>query len=103
MNTAAKQPELTFEELQQAYEEQSQALNELVIHFDRTVGHLEQATKLIAKQGQQHGEAIGWLRDIRHAAGATGPDISHQQLCQIIQDLRRRAFVNDATQMRRAN
>ena len=102
MNTAAEQPEQRFEELEKAFEEQSQALNELVIHFDRTVGHLEQATRLIAKQGQQQGEAIGWLRDIRHAAGATGPDISHQHLCQIIQDLRRRAFVNEATQMRRA-
>ena len=101
MNTAAKKPELTLEELQQAYEDQGQALNELVVHFDRTVAHLEQATRLIAKQGQQQGEAIGWLRDIRHAA--TGPDISHQQLCQIIQDLRRRAFVNEATQMRRAH
>ncbi len=103
MNTAANQPELTFEQLQQAYEEQSQALNELVRHFDRTVAHLEHATRLIAKQGQQQGEAIGWLRDIRHAAGATAPGISHQQLCQIIQDLRRRAFVNEAVQLRRSN
>jgi len=92
MNTSAKTPELTLEELEQAF-------NELVVHFDRTAAHLEQATKLIAKQGQQYGEAIAWLQDIRKAAGATAPGTSHQELCLIIKDLRRRAFENEANNL----
>ncbi len=77
-------PHLNVEELETAFDE-------LVLHFDKTVVQLEHATKLIAKQGQQHGEAIGWLKDIRKAAGATAPGISHTELCLLIKDLRRRA------------
>jgi|GEM_PF-2672447 ABC-type transporter Mla subunit MlaD len=92
MNTGAKKPELTLEQLETAFEE-------LVVHFDRTVAHLEQAIKLIAKQGQQYGEAIAWLQDIRKAAGATAPGASHQELCLIIKDLRHRAFENEANKL----
>ncbi len=88
MNSATKTPHLTVEELETAF-------HELVIHFDKTVAQLEQATRLIAKQGQQYGEAIGWLKDIRKAAGATAPGISHQELCLLIKDLRRRALEHE--------
>lgn len=80
-------------------EELETAFAELVMHYDRAVRQLEEATRLIARHGAQHAEAIGWLKDIRQAAGATAPGISHRELCALIQDLRRRAFVNAAEAM----
>lgn len=88
----AKQPSATEEELEQA-------LGELTVHFDKTVQHLEEATRLIEKQGSDHAQALRWLKDIRKAAGATAPGISHQELCLIIKDLRRRAFENSADEL----
>lgn len=88
----AQNPKATVEELEHA-------LAELTVHFDKTVLHLEEATRLIAKHGSEYGEAIRWLKDIRKAAGATAPGISHQELCLIIQDLRRRAFENSANDL----
>jgi len=85
MSSRTQEPQVTVEQLETAFDE-------LVIHFDKTVAQLEQATKLVAKQGQQHAEAIGWLKDIRKAAGATAPGVSHHELCLLIKDLRRRAF-----------
>lgn len=85
----ALKPSATVEELEQA-------LGELTVHFDKTVQHLEEATRLIGKQGSDHAQALRWLKDIRKAAGATAPGISHQELCLIIKDLRRRAFQNSA-------
>lgn len=87
-----KQPSTTEEELEQA-------LGELTVHFDKTVRHLEEATRLIAKHGTAHAEALRWLKDIRKAAGATAPGISHQELCLIIKDLRRRAFESSADEL----
>ncbi len=86
---SALKPNATVEELEQA-------LGELTVHFDKTVRHLKEATRLIAKHGTEYGEALRWLKDIRKAAGATAPGISHQELCLIIKDLRRRAFENSA-------
>lgn len=85
-----KMPHLTVEELETAYDE-------LAIHFSGAVAQLEHATKLIAKQGQQYGEAIGWLKDIRKAAGATTHGISHQELCLLIKDMRRQAIEREQT------
>lgn len=68
------------------------AFEELVIHFDKTVSQLEHATRLVASQGKEYGEALRWLKDIRTAAGATAPGISHHELCLLIKDLRRRAI-----------
>lgn len=84
-----QKPNATVEELEHA-------LAELTVHFDKTVRHLEEATRLIAKHGAEYGEALRWLKDIRKAAGATAPGTSHQELCLIIKDLRRRAFQNSA-------
>lgn len=80
--------ELSREELETAFDE-------LALHFDKAVGHLEHATRLIARQGQQYAEAMGWLRDIRHAAHANSPDIGHRELCLLIKDQRRRAIENN--------
>lgn len=80
-------------------EDLEQAFSELSVHFDKCTSHLEHALKLAAKQGQQYGQALEWLRDIRQAAGATAPGISHQELCMIIRDLRRRAFENELNRM----
>lgn len=85
MSNTTQAPHATIQKLETAFDE-------LVIHFDKTVTQLKHATKLIAKQGREHGEAIGWLKDIRKAAGATAPGISHQELCLLIKDLRRRAL-----------
>ena len=89
MTNITKTPHLTVEELETAFDD-------LVVHFDKTVTQLEHATKLIAKQGQQHAEAIGWLKDIRKAAGATAPGTSHHELCLLIKDLRKRALEKEA-------
>lgn len=88
-NPAAARPDRTIEELEHAFAE-------LAEHYDKAVRQLEHATRLIAQQGQQYGEAIAWLKDIRQAAGATAPGISHRELCLQIQDMRRRAFLNEA-------
>jgi len=77
--------ELSREELETAFDE-------LAVHFDKAARHLEHATRLAAKQWQQYGEALLWLKEIRQAAGATAPGISHRELCLLIKDQRRKAM-----------
>src|SRR5690554_7620993 len=43
----------------------------LSLHDALPIWHLEHATRLAAKQWQQYGEALLWLKEIRQAAGAT--------------------------------
>ncbi|MCD1628284.1 hypothetical protein [Marinobacter shengliensis] len=73
-------------------EELEVAFDELVIHFEKTVRHLEHATQLLAKLGKEQGQALAWLKEIRHAAGATAPGISHREVCLLIKDLRHKAM-----------
>jgi len=68
------------------------ALAELTAHYDRAVRELEQNIRLLGQQGREYAQTLAWLQDIRRAAGATGAGISHQELCLMIQDMRRKAI-----------
>lgn len=78
MHTSNAQPELSQEEL--------------MVHLERTTAKLETATEMAADLSQQFGQALGWLKDIRKAAGATSPGTTHQELCLLIKDMRRSAI-----------
>lgn len=77
--------ELSREELETAFDE-------LVIHFEKAVRQLEHATRLLAKQGTEQAQSLAWLKEIRHAAGATAPGVSHREVCLLIRDMRQKAL-----------
>ena len=77
--------DLNREELETAFEE-------LTVHFDKTVRHLEHATRLLARQGIEQAQSLAWLKEIRHAAGATAPGISPREVCLLIRDMRQKAM-----------
>jgi hypothetical protein len=71
------------------------AYEELTAHYENAVSQLESAQQLASTQGNQYAQTLGWLNDIRRAAGH-GLGTSHKELCMVIADNRRRAMLAKA-------